>query len=267
MGQPVLVELIWALAAGLSIRFFWRKASGLAGSGGKVAVGAFGLEDLIAAVALMGWMIAMSSRGWSREHSALSVDDLIGGTIFMVVVAVGTVVFLQVRKRSGAQMFGATLRAVPGAALVGLGGGLACLPLVLGVGWIVRTVMGPETAPQEVVQFYVESARIGDSRAVLAVWILGGIVAPVTEEILFRGYFYGAVKRFWGRWAAMLSSAVVFGVIHANLPALPALIVLAICLALAYEASGSLWTPIIMHAGFNLLMLAALWFSGGEIGL
>jgi membrane protease YdiL (CAAX protease family) len=44
-----------------------------------------------------------------------------------------------------------------------------------------------------------------------------------------------------------------------NVPSLPGLFVLALCLTLAYEASGSLLVPIGMHALFNLSQLVALY--------
>jgi len=77
------------------------------------------------------------------------------------------------------------------------------------------------------------------------------VVAPVSEEILFRGYLYPASKRFIGKVPALLFSSLIFAAIHHNAMALLPLCFLAVLLAVAYEVSGSIWAPIGMHFLFN----------------
>lgn len=76
-------------------------------------------------------------------------------------------------------------------------------------------------------------------------------VAPVCEEIIFRGYFYPAAKRFAGPWVAAICSALVFAAAHGNLAALLPLFILALVLVALYEKTGSLWAPIGVHFCFN----------------
>ncbi len=76
-------------------------------------------------------------------------------------------------------------------------------------------------------------------------------VAPVCEEIIFRGYFYAAAKKFAGPWVAAICSALVFGAAHGNLAALLPLFILALVLVFLYEKTGSLWAPIAVHFCFN----------------
>ena len=87
------------------------------------------------------------------------------------------------------------------------------------------------------------------------------LVAPVCEEILFRGYLYGAAKRFAGPWVAGIGSALIFAAAHGSLMPLPPLFILGFLLVLAYEWTGSLWAPIGIHLCFNgatvLIQLAA----------
>ncbi len=86
------------------------------------------------------------------------------------------------------------------------------------------------------------------------------VVAPVCEEILFRGYLYGAAKRFAGPWVAGIGSALIFAAAHGSLMPLPPLFILGCLLVLSYEWTGSLWAPIAIHFCFNgatvLLQLA-----------
>ncbi len=77
------------------------------------------------------------------------------------------------------------------------------------------------------------------------------VVAPLTEETIFRGYFYGSSAAMVAAGAAILLSAALFAAIHGYLPAFAPLVILAVALTLVYEFTGSLWAPMLMHACFN----------------
>ena len=87
------------------------------------------------------------------------------------------------------------------------------------------------------------------------------VVAPVAEEVVFRGYLYGVLRRYGGRIPAILVSSLLFAAIHVHLPSLLGLGVLAVILCLLYERTGSLWSTIAMHAAFNAstLVMLVLW--------
>lgn len=77
------------------------------------------------------------------------------------------------------------------------------------------------------------------------------LVAPLCEEIVFRGYFYPVLKRFGGVWVAGFCSALLFSCAHGNLAALLPLFIFGIVQVLIYEKTGSLWAPISVHFCFN----------------
>jgi len=78
------------------------------------------------------------------------------------------------------------------------------------------------------------------------------VIAPVFEELLFRGLFQTLIRRFvTSVWAAIVISSVLFATAHQNFTHWPALFVLALCLGYSYEKSGSLFRPIFIHALFN----------------
>ncbi len=77
------------------------------------------------------------------------------------------------------------------------------------------------------------------------------IAAPVCEEIVFRGYFYPAAKKFAGPWVAAIVSALVFAAAHSSLSALLPLFIFGCVLVFVYEKTGSLWAPIAVHFCFN----------------
>ncbi|MBC2711242.1 MAG: CPBP family intramembrane metalloprotease [Desulfosarcina sp.] len=81
-------------------------------------------------------------------------------------------------------------------------------------------------------------------------FFVGGIVAPVAEEIVFRGLIFGYLRR-WGLPAAILISTALFAAIH--LPTIPVTqIVGGIVFAVAYHTGKSLMVPIVIHAMGNL---------------
>lgn len=85
----------------------------------------------------------------------------------------------------------------------------------------------------------------------LLFFVIGGIIAPVAEEIVFRGVIFGYLRR-WGAASAVLISTALFAAIHLG-PALPLTqIVGGVVFALAYHTSGSLLAPILIHSLGNL---------------
>ena len=80
--------------------------------------------------------------------------------------------------------------------------------------------------------------------------ILTTIMAPLAEELFFRGFLYGGLRRYGVPIAAVVSG-LVFGGVHIGgspIGFLVPLAVLGIILALLYERTGSLYPPIALHA-------------------
>jgi len=98
--------------------------------------------------------------------------------------------------------------------------------------------------------------------AAIAGGFLVVVAAPLSEEIFFRGFMYGGLRRRLAPWSAALVSGLVFGMLHftggGTITVVPPLLVLGVLLALLYERTGSLWLPIILHAVNNGLALIAL---------
>lgn len=99
------------------------------------------------------------------------------------------------------------------------------------------------------------------SQSIVAVAILinAAIVTPVFEEMLFRGLFQTMIRSYVVRpWVSILISSVLFAAVHANMAHWPALFVLGMCMGYAYERSGSLLRPMIIHSLFNGLAVVAV---------
>lgn len=87
-------------------------------------------------------------------------------------------------------------------------------------------------------------------RAVLVPFSLV-FVAPLTEELLFRGAIQPALERAWGRLFAVVATAVLFAAYHVAPFALLYAGVAGLVLGLLRARTGSLLPSFVMHAGFN----------------
>jgi membrane protease YdiL (CAAX protease family) len=87
---------------------------------------------------------------------------------------------------------------------------------------------------------------------------LAVIVAPVWEEVVFRGALYPYLKQHLpAGWAALLSSAA-WAAIHLHWPVLPPFTLLGCALCFLYEQTGKLGCPVALHAIFNLTSMLLL---------
>jgi membrane protease YdiL (CAAX protease family) len=104
-----------------------------------------------------------------------------------------------------------------------------------------------------------------DPLVIVLMAVAAVIVAPVCEEVMFRGYLYPAAKKFVGPWVAGFGSALIFAAAHGSLAPLLPLFIFGCALVLAYEWTGSLWAPVAMHFCFNgatVVIQLAIRFSG-----
>jgi len=145
----------------------------------------------------------------------------------------------------------------------GLGAGLAAILVAAAVIAVVRSlatnILGHTPKdPQQV----VECVR-GTSLVYLGPVVI--LVAPICEEIFFRGFLFKGLRRRFSVWAAALISGLFFGLVHFGGPdfllIIPSLIVVGVALALVYERRQSLLASITAHATFNLIGFLSIAFS------
>lgn len=87
------------------------------------------------------------------------------------------------------------------------------------------------------------------------------LVAPICEEIVYRGLLWGAVEQRWGRWTALTVTTVVFAVAHLEWTRIPLLLVVAIPIGLARLYAANLTASIAAHQVTNLLPGLVLMFG------
>lgn len=83
------------------------------------------------------------------------------------------------------------------------------------------------------------------------------VVAPVTEEFVFRGFLFNGLLRF-GFWPAALVSGFLFAAPHFDAASLIPFTLIGVVLAWLAHSSGGLRQPIVFHAAFNTASFVAL---------
>ena len=85
-----------------------------------------------------------------------------------------------------------------------------------------------------------------------------GILAPLGEEVVFRGVVYGQLKKVMKVPAAIALSGLAFGLFHGNLVQAVYATVIGVLLALVYELYGTLAAPMVFHSVANLFVYIVL---------
>lgn len=85
------------------------------------------------------------------------------------------------------------------------------------------------------------------------------IVAPIFEELLFRGFFYRMLRDRMGVYGAVLFTSFLFAAVHPSVLTVLPLFALGAVFALLYEATGSILPSIVAHAMHNLASVGMLY--------
>jgi membrane protease YdiL (CAAX protease family) len=126
------------------------------------------------------------------------------------------------------------------------------LPLLVAVGFLWTQLLNFVGLPAERQELIGLFAGAKSPLLLGSLVALASIVAPITEELLFRAGLFRYARTRLPRWAALLLPAVLFGALHGNLASFPQLVILGVIFSLAYERTGNIAVPMLAHALFNL---------------
>lgn len=106
---------------------------------------------------------------------------------------------------------------------------------------------------QEIFDTYAELAEYLFNPNMAVINILSiGILAPIAEEMVFRGLVYRRMRDYFSVPAAVILSAAAFGIYHGNVVQAIYAGALGILLALLYERYKTIWAPILAHMAANI---------------
>lgn len=97
----------------------------------------------------------------------------------------------------------------------------------------------------------MENAGLSGDISLLMI-VYSVLLAPISEELIFRGVTYGIARRHFSFWAANVIQALLFGIFHMNLLQGCYTFILGLVLGYIYEKGGSIYHVILFHFLFNL---------------
>ena len=114
-------------------------------------------------------------------------------------------------------------------------------------------VLVPPDVPREII---LDGLGVVLTFEALAVW------TPLTEEVFFRGFVMAGLVYRWGIVGAAIGSSLIFSIFHLHPGVLLPIFFTGLLLAVLYRTTGSLWPPVIAHAGQNAVALVAIIYGG-----
>jgi len=207
------------------------------------------------------FIIAMNPQDGSAGSGSMNISGLVVSMAFNLVVCAGLLLYLhRLRGLNPAELFGLQHLHWRSLAMVVLMFTVIILISVnlvsaASVSWLKD--VWPDLQPQETVKAFQESGGIGFKILVI---IAAVVIAPLAEETLFRGFVYGVLKRYTDAPFAAIASSLMFAIIHLHVGSLVPLWMLAVLFCLAYEITGCLLVPMLLHAIFNAMSIVGMLF-------
>lgn len=107
--------------------------------------------------------------------------------------------------------------------------------------------------PQSWIDSYEASSSEVLGNVGVLMWISVVIMAPLVEELTFRGFMYSRLKTGMPKWIAVIITSLVFGVVHGTIIWALYTFVFSLALICILERTKSLWGCILFHMAFNLV--------------
>lgn len=173
-------------------------------------------------------------------------DNVVGGTIqFLVILGIALYI------ARGARELLALRRPRSWTGALG-----SALVVLVGV-YVLSAILGPILHPGREQGLTPDQWDSSRATPFFANAFLICVIAPFVEEITFRGVGFGLLRTRFGAEPAIVGSAVLFGLAHGLVEALPLLVAFGIGLAWLRERQGSTIPGMILHGTFNAIALAA----------
>jgi len=211
------------------------------------------LSGRAAALVLLGWFLAFfffSSRVGLLLHPWPGMYWMAGPLGYLLYATVGVTLLCWAE---GIGFPALWRRVAPGRVGRDFAWGAGFLALAVFMVMVVALISGwvlqPDQSPQRDLQELLRGLSGWGPSLVMFLTVVG--LAPFFEELLFRGFLLPVLARGQPMATALVVSALAFGAIHLQPAGLPILSTLGLVLGLAMRHSGSLRTPMLVHACWN----------------
>jgi len=118
--------------------------------------------------------------------------------------------------------------------------------------------------PQDILLAF---GQVDSALTLFLLMVVAVVVAPIWEEVIFRGTIYRYLKTRMKPIFALTITSLLFACAHFNVLAFLPLFLLGMLLGRSYEKTGSIKVPILYHAIFNLTTVLTLLFLPNDLSL
>jgi uncharacterized protein len=109
-------------------------------------------------------------------------------------------------------------------------------------------------APSSKIEVLVRNGSLSSNILLIVVTV----IAPLSEEVFFRGFLYSAFKKSWGVNVALFLSSFLFAAVHLEIYSFIPIMIIGWLLAYLFEKTKSLMPAIFLHGAYNLVLILIL---------
>ena len=206
-----------------------------------------------------GYIIIISEALWSRIFPIFKADNfrMVFNTSMLDLLAVFFIIyFTVVQYKEDLRALGLSLKNCIRNIFYGVVGYIALIPVLIVILAVTAVIINitkyvPERQP--VVELFLKEKN---AAFLMYSSLFAAILGPFIEELFFRGFMYGALKKYAGAlWSAVITAAI-FAALHTHIVGFFPIFALGILLAYLYEKTGTLVSSITVHITHNLSMLS-----------
>lgn len=194
-------------------------------------------------------------------ESLVIIQKYLISTMFQTTAVILALVYFNIIKGVTWKEIGIRIEDLTRILTYGVFGGIILFALVVFAGLIMELILPVKPSLQPFAQLVLEAKGYND---LIILLFIGAILAPIGEEIYFRGMVYPVFKKKWGLAAGMAISGIFFALLHFDILRFFPLLLGGIGLAYIYEKSGSLFACMLAHGLWNGVMIILLYFSAGQ---
>ncbi len=145
--------------------------------------------------------------------------------------------------------------------------------VLLGLGVGVAVLVASASIQAAMKALGVEQTQLVDLQCIrdfplagfLVVVFAGGVLAPIAEELYFRGFVFRSYLQTKRPAVAYIATSLLFAMLHLNLPALLPILVMSLIFCFAYRRTGSIVPSVVGHGLNNTAAFAILYFTNAPI--
>lgn len=214
----------------------------------KLSVLDFCIVYIVAIIGAVTFASVAQNMGgfWSSSNGRLFSNVWVQDALMILGVLV--CLYLRGQKLAAISLVRPKVTTLPWAVLAG-----GVLYIIMDIALVVMNLVFSSGVKEQSVASYM---HVGDSAAqIVFILISMAVVAPVAEEMLFRGLLYHSMRNGMHTQVAMLITNLIFGLSHLDMQRALPLALGGYLLNLLMHKHGSLWSAVIAHGTWNALMV------------